>query len=75
MEIINLLDAKVKTLVIRILNELNENCNNIKKDQWETKDILTEMKNNLQGINSTVNEMENQMRDLENKEAENTQLE
>ena len=75
MEIINLLDAKVKTLVIRILNELNENCNNIKKDQSETKDILTEMKNNLQGINSTVNEMENQMRDLENKEAENTQLE
>ena len=33
MEISNLLDAECKTLVIRMLNELSENLNNIKKDQ------------------------------------------
>ena len=69
MEISNLLDAKVKTLVIRILNEINQNCNNIKKDQSETKDILTEMKNNLQGINSRVDQVKNQISDVEYKEA------
>ena len=36
------------------------------------KDTLTEMKNNLQGINSWVDEAENQIIDLEDKEAENT---
>ena len=32
------------------------------------KDTLTEMKNNLQGINSRVHEAENQISDLEYKE-------
>ena len=36
------------------------------------KDTLTEMKNNLQGINSIVDEAEDQLRDLEDKKAENT---
>ena len=40
----NLLDAKLKTLVIRMFNELNENLNSIKKDQSEMKDTLTEKK-------------------------------
>ena len=62
MEISNLLDAEFKTLVIRMLNELSENFNkeivSIKKvckpnkNQSEIKTTLTEMKNNLQGINS-----------------------
>ena len=39
------------------------------------KDTLTEMKNNLQGINSKVDEAENQISDLECKEAKNTQSE
>ena len=39
------------------------------------KDTLTEMKNNLQGISSRVDEAENQISDLEYKEAENTQSE
>ena len=33
------------------------------------KDTLTEMKNNLQGINSRVHEAKNQNRDLKYKEA------
>ena len=33
------------------------------------KDTLTEIKNNLQGINSRVDEAENQINDLEHKEA------
>ena len=39
------------------------------------KNILTEMKNNFQGINSRVDKAGDQIRDLEDKEAENTQLE
>ena len=39
------------------------------------KDILIEIKNNLQGNNSRVNKAENQINDLEHKEAKNNQLE
>ena len=45
MEINNLSDAEFKTLVIRMIKELNS----IKKIQSETKDMLIEIKNNLQG--------------------------
>ena len=47
MEISNLLDAAFKTLFIRMLKELSENLSNVKKIQSETKDTLTEIKNNL----------------------------
>ena len=36
------------------------------------KDTLTEMNNNLQGINSRIGEAENQVSDLEYKEAKRT---
>ena len=49
MEIRNLLDAEFKTLVIRMLKELSEDLNIIKKIQSEIKDTLIEIKNNLQG--------------------------
>ena len=39
------------------------------------KDTLTEIKNNSQGINSRLDEAENQISDLEYKEAKNTQSE
>ena len=52
MEISNLSDAEFKTLVIRMLKELNKYLNSIKKIQSEMKDILIEIKNNLQGNNS-----------------------
>ena len=39
------------------------------------KDTLIEIKNNLQGNNSRVDEAENQINDLEHKEEENKQSE
>ena len=45
----------------------------IKKNQSEMKDILTEMKVNLQGISSRVDEAKNQNSNLECSEAENSQ--
>ena len=73
MEISNPSDAELKTWDIRMLRELSEDLNSIKKIQSETKDLLIEIKNNLQGINSIVDEAENQIRDLEHKEAKNNQ--
>ena len=69
MEISNLSDAEFKTLVIRILNKLSEDLRSMKKIQSETKDTLIEIKNNLQGNNSRVDEGGNQINDLEHKEA------
>ena len=46
--------------VIRMLKELSEDLNSIKKIQSEMKDTLIEIKNNLQGNNSRVDGAENQ---------------
>ena len=73
MEISNLSDAEFKTLVIRMLKELSEDLSSMKKIQSEMKDTLIEIKNNLQGINSRVDEAGNQIDDLEHKEAKNNQ--
>ena len=56
MEITNLWDAEVKTLLIRILNELIEYGNSMIKTQAEMKVTLSEIKKNLQGTNSGVDE-------------------
>ena len=72
MEISNLLDAEFKTLVIRMLKELSEDLKGIKKTQSEMKDTLIEIKNNLQGNNSGADEVQNQINDLEHKEAKKT---
>ena len=58
MEVSNPSDAEFKTLVIRMLKELSEDLNSIKKIQSETSDTLIEIKNNLQGNNSRVDEAE-----------------
>ena len=50
-QITNLSDAEFKILVIRMLKELTDYSNSIKKTQVEMKFILNEMKN-LQGTNS-----------------------
>ena len=42
-------------------SSLSEDLNSIKKIQSEIKDILVEIKNNLQGNNSRVDEAENQI--------------
>ena len=73
METSNLRDPEFKTLVIRMLNEPSKKFDTIKKNQSEMKDTLIEMKNNLQGINSRVDEAENQINNLEYQEEKNTQ--
>ena len=50
-EISHLSDAEFKTLLIRLLRELSEDLNSIKKIQSEMKDTLIEIKNCLQGNN------------------------
>ena len=73
MDISNLSDAELKTMVMRMLKELSEDLNSIRKIQSETKDSLVEIKNNLQVSNSKVDEAENQINDLEHKEAKHNQ--
>ena len=46
---------------IRVLKEISEELSSIKKIQSEMKDSLIEIKNNLQGNNSRVDEAENQI--------------
>ena len=76
MKISNLSDAEFRTLVIRIFKELNEDLYSIKKKiQSKMKDMLIETKNNVQGINNTVDEAENQISDLEHQEAKNNHSE
>ena len=58
-----------------MLEELSEDLNSIKQIQWETNDTLIEIKHNLQGNNSEVDEAENQIDDLEHKEGKNNQSE
>ena len=53
-EISNPSDAGFKTLVIRMLRELSKDLGSIKKNQSEMKDTLMEIKDNLQGNNSTM---------------------
>ena len=71
-EISNVSDAEYKTLVIRMLKELSEDLNSTKQIQSEMKDTLIEIKNNLQGDNSRVNEAKSQINDMEHKEAKIT---
>ena len=73
MEVSDLSDAEFKTLVIRMLKELSEDHNSIKNIQSEMKDRLIEIKNNLQGINSRVDEAKNQIIDLEHEEEKDIQ--
>ena len=61
-------------LVMRMLRELSEELSNIKKEpSRKERYTLIEIKNNLQGINRRVDEPENQINDLEHKEAKNNQ--
>ena len=75
MEISNLTGVEFKIWFIKMLKELSNDLNSTKKTQSETKDTLIEIKNNFQGNNSRVDEAENEINDLEHKEAKNTQSE
>ena len=70
-EISNLLDTQFRTLVIRMLKELSEDLSSIKKTQSEMKDMLSEIKTNFQRNNRRVDKAENQINDLEHKDAKN----
>ena len=54
METSKLLDAEFATLVIRMLSELSEDQNHIKKIQSEMKDTLIEIKKNTIYMKPTV---------------------
>ena len=75
MEISNLSDAEFKTLVIRMLKELIGFFNSIKKTHAEMKVTLSEIKKNLEVINSGGHEAKKQINDFEHKEAKNKQSE
>ena len=75
MAISNLSAAALKTLVIRMLKELSEDLNDIKKIQSEKKNTLTEIKDSVQGNNGRVDEAKKQINDLEHKEGKNNQSE
>ena len=75
MEISNLSDAEFKPLVIKMFKELSEDLSSIKKTQSDTKDTLIEIKNNLQGNNSRMDEAENQINNIELKEGKNNHSE
>ena len=58
-----------------MLKELSGDLSRMKNIQSETKDTLIEIKDNLQGNNSRVDEAKNQINDLEHKEGEDNQSE
>ena len=70
-EIANLLDAALKTLVIRMLTEMVKyGC----KMEEKVKAMKSEIKENAQGTNSEGKETGTQINNLEQKEEINTQL-
>ena len=75
MEISNLSHAEFKILAVRMLKELSEDLNSIKKIQSEMKDSLIEIKKNFKGNNSRVDKAENQISDFEHEEAKINQSE
>ena len=74
-KISNLSYAELKQLAIRMLKEFSEDLNSIKKIQSEMKGTLIEIKNNLQGNNSRVDEAKSQISNLEYKETKDNQSE
>ena len=71
MEISNLSGA-VQNAGYKDVKELSEDLNSVKKIQSGMKDTLIEIKNNLQGNSSRVDEAKNQINDLEHKTKKQT---
>ena len=67
--------CRVQNTGYKDAQELSKDINSIKKIQSEMKDTLVEIKKNLEGNNSKVNEAKNQINDLEHKEEINIQPE
>ena len=68
----NLPEKKFKSLVIRMHKEFSENFN---KEITSIKNIITERKNTLEGINSRLHKLGDQNSDLKDQVAKNTQSE
>lgn len=73
-------DANLKTIVLRVYQELSENISciikameNTKKNQSKVKNTLTEIKDKLQVTNNRVDKAEGWVSYLEDKKAENNQ--
>ena len=62
MEASNLSDREFRVMIIRILNNMKKDIETIKKDQSEISEI-----NTLEGINSRLDEAEDQVSFLEDK--------
>ena len=73
MEISNLSEAELKTLVRRMLTKFSGYFNSMKKIQSEMRETVIEIKTNSQVINSRVDEAKNRIDDLEYKEAKDFQ--
>ena len=71
-KIANLSDAQFKTLVIRMLTEM---VGYGQKTEAKVKAMKSEIKENLQGTNSTGKETRTQINNLEQKEERNIQPE
>ena len=81
MEISSLPNKEFKAMVIKMFTEpgerieehsgnFNKELENIKKNQLEQKNVLTEMKNTLEGINSRLEDAEEWINSLEDKVVE-----
>ena len=51
METRNLSDIKFKVMIIRMLNSMKKNIKTTNKDELEMKNVVSEIKNTLGGIN------------------------
>ena len=60
---------------IRMLKELSEDLNSIKKTPVRNQGTLIEIKNNLQRYNNRADEAKNQINDLKHKEAKSNHRE
>ena len=83
MEISNLLDKEFKAMVIKMLSRLrrgkDEHSENFNKEReyirkYQTE-VITELKNTLEGFNSTTDEVEEQISKLEKRAMEITRTE
>ena len=51
MEECNLSDIELEVMIIRMLNSMKKNIKTTKKDELEMKNVVSEIKNTLGGIN------------------------
>ena len=73
MEASNLSYGEFRVMIIRILNSMKKDIENIKKGQSEIKNAISDINNTLEGIESRVDEVNDVISDLEDKVERNSQ--